>query len=136
MIDYVKGGLNTLCRRLQLPGKDQDRLLQIFMSQPRFWQKGGEGRRGRSRFNPELFREKIFFYESFMLFKIHALAEGDRIARSELLAETWIAIGIHSYMQAKMGAAEDAFKRALELHGERLVERWTRSPTSSMMAVC
>ncbi len=77
VIDYVKGGLNTLCRRLQLPGKDQDRLLQIFMSQPRFWQKGGEGRRGRSRFNPELFREKIFFYESFMLFKIHALAEGD-----------------------------------------------------------
>lgn len=70
--EYVKDGIGPICRRLQLPGKDQDRLLQMFLSQGRFRQTAKK-RRGK----PEHFRNKIFFFEAFMLFKIHAIARED-----------------------------------------------------------
>lgn len=78
IIDYVRHGIEPLARRLQTPGKDVDRLIQIFMSQPRFWQQGkaGKSRRGRrGGQEPDLFREKVFFFEAFMTFKINAIAQ-------------------------------------------------------------
>ncbi len=70
--EYVKNGISAECQRLNIPGKERDRLTQIFVSQPRFRQ------RERSRGNrPDVFRGKIFFYEAFIIFKIHALARGD-----------------------------------------------------------
>ncbi len=79
IIDYVRHGIEPLARRLQTPGKDVDRLIQIFMSQPRFWQQGksGKSRRGRrgGGHEPDMFREKVFFFEAFMTFKINAIAQ-------------------------------------------------------------
>lgn len=79
IIDYVRHGIEPLARRLQTPGKDVDRLIQIFMSQPRFWQQGKAGRSRRGRrgggHEPDMFREKVFFFEAFMTFKINAIAQ-------------------------------------------------------------
>jgi len=70
IIDYIKTKLDPVFKSIHLPGKDKDRLIQVYGSQGRFWRTGG----GRRRFNPEMFRKKIFFYESFMVFKINAIA--------------------------------------------------------------
>ncbi|MBL8021108.1 MAG: polynucleotide adenylyltransferase PcnB [Leptospirales bacterium] len=70
--EYVKNGINGACQRLNIPGKERDRLMQIFISQPRFL----KTERGRGT-RPEIFRDKIFFYEAFIVFKIHAMARGD-----------------------------------------------------------
>ena len=75
IMDYVKSRMLPAAERMQVSGKDRDRLIQMFISQGRFMQSGG-----RRRVRPEVFREKIFFYEAFMLFKIYALAEGNEEA--------------------------------------------------------
>ncbi|HLT40630.1 MAG TPA: serine/threonine-protein kinase, partial [Enhygromyxa sp.] len=46
----------------------------------------------------------------------HALAEGERIGRDDLLAEVHAAIGIHHYVKGEMEPALEAFARSLELH--------------------
>lgn len=71
IIDYVRKNLEPAFRRLQLPGKDRERLIQVFGSQSRFLRTESKGKK---RFNPDHFRKKIFFYESFMVFKINALS--------------------------------------------------------------
>lgn len=70
--EYVKNKISAECTRLNIPGKERDRLTQIFVSQPRFQQ----SERGRGN-RPDVFRSKIFFYEAFIIFKIHALSRGD-----------------------------------------------------------
>ena len=75
IMDYVKSRLQPAAERMQVSGKDRDRLIQMFISQGRFMQSGR-----RRRVRPEVFREKIFFYEAFMLFKIYALAENNEEA--------------------------------------------------------
>ncbi len=70
--NFVKNAIDPVCKRLSLPGKDRDRLLQVFISQTRF-EAGIKGRKNR----PDIFRKKVFFYESFMVYKINAIAESD-----------------------------------------------------------
>jgi poly(A) polymerase len=79
VMEYVKSRILPVCQRMQLSNADRDRLVQIFMSQGRF----GQTERSR-RFRPEVFRQKVFFYEAFMVFKINALAEknDDRIQKA------------------------------------------------------
>ncbi len=72
LMEYVKHNLDGAMQRMQIPGRDRDRLLQIFISQVRFV----DGER-TSRSRNEHFRAKNFFYEAFVVFKIHALARGD-----------------------------------------------------------
>ncbi len=69
LIDYVTAGLEPAFKRLQLPGKDRERLIQIYSAQNRFLRT-----EGKNRYNPEHFRTKVFFYESFMVFKINAIS--------------------------------------------------------------
>jgi poly(A) polymerase len=69
ILAYIKSNLDPVFKRLNLPGRDRDRLIQIFVSQPRFLQKSSQNRK-----NAEVFRNKIFFYEAFMLFKIQSIA--------------------------------------------------------------
>lgn len=70
--EYVKQNLSKEWHRLNIPGKERDRLMQIFVSQPRFL-RTDKGRGNR----PDVFRSKNFFYEAFLVFKIHAIARGD-----------------------------------------------------------
>lgn len=70
--EYVKQNLSKEWQRLNIPGKERDRLMQIFVSQPRFL-RTDKGRGNR----PDVFRSKNFFYEAFLVFKIHAIARGD-----------------------------------------------------------
>lgn len=72
--EYVKHAINGACSEMQLPGRDRSRLLQVFISQIRFGTETDPRRRNR---RTDAFREKVYFYESFMVFKIHSLAEGD-----------------------------------------------------------
>lgn len=72
VVEYIKSRLNAACKRLQLPGKDRDRLVQIFASQQRFKDTGA-----RKRFKPEFFRQKVYFYETFMVYKIIAISRQD-----------------------------------------------------------
>ena len=69
LADFVKSRIQPVCKRMQIPGKDCDRLVQMFISQSRFHQK-----ERKRRFKPEVFRQKNFFYEAFTLYKINALA--------------------------------------------------------------
>ncbi len=71
-LDYVRKNLFPICKRMMLPVQERERLIHIFLSQSRFLL---DPRNKHSR--PETFRKKIFFYEAFMLFKIHALVEND-----------------------------------------------------------
>lgn len=73
VIHYVKKQIEPLARKIQLPGKDKERLLHMFISQNRFHQKDRKKKQ-------ETFRQKIFFYESFMVFKIHAITVQDEEA--------------------------------------------------------
>lgn len=73
--EYVKQSLGREWQRLNIPGRERDRLMQIFVSQPRFLRtEKAKGSR------PDVFRSKNFFYEAFLLFKIHAIARGDEEA--------------------------------------------------------
>ncbi len=75
LVQYVKRAIDPVCRRMNLPGRDRDRLLHIFVSQSRFLNKK-KGRKHR----PDQFRQKEFFYEAFMVFKIYAISENDEDA--------------------------------------------------------
>lgn len=70
--DYVKKRLTPICQRMQIPARDKDRILQIFMAQDRFIQK-----RRRTNSRPDHFRNKIFFYESFYIYKLQAITSND-----------------------------------------------------------
>lgn len=72
LAEYVRTGIEEFCKRAQISGKDRDRLLQIFIAQPRFQRKG---RKGKDR--PEVFKKKVFFFEAFSVFKINAISNGD-----------------------------------------------------------
>lgn len=72
--EYVKSRLDEACSEMKLPGRDRSRLLQIFISQIRF-RSETDGRRKNRR--TDAFREKVYFFEAFMVFKIHSLAEAD-----------------------------------------------------------
>ena len=72
IVEYVRGRLEPACRRVQLPGKDKDRLVEIFASQSRF-----KDTQAKRRFKPEFFRQKVFFFEAFMIYKINAISRRD-----------------------------------------------------------
>lgn len=72
--EYVKTRLADVFNELKLPGRDRNRLLQIFISQIRF-RSETDGRRKNRR--TDAFRQKVYFFEAFMVFKIYSLAEGD-----------------------------------------------------------
>jgi len=75
VIEFVKSRIDPACKKLQIPGKDRDRMMQVFMSQSRFTQTSR-----RKKFRPDLFRKKIFFFEAFMVFKINAIAAANEDA--------------------------------------------------------
>lgn len=72
IVNYVKSAIDPVCKRMNLSGKDRDRLLQVFISQTRF-DSAGKGRKNK----PDVFRNKVFFFEAFMVFKINAITEND-----------------------------------------------------------
>jgi poly(A) polymerase len=72
LVPSIKLALEPICKRLEIPGKDLERLIKIFASQKRFLQTNESNQN-----HNEVFRKKDFFYEAFMLFKIHAISVND-----------------------------------------------------------
>lgn len=72
MVPIIKNALEPICKRLEIPKKDKDRLIKTFASQKRFKQINEN-----NVTQNELFKTKDFFYDAFMYFKINAEAEND-----------------------------------------------------------
>lgn len=72
MVPIIKNAIEPICKRLELPKRDKDRLIKTFASQKRF-KKINENNVTQN----ELFKAKDFFYDAFMFFKINAEAEKD-----------------------------------------------------------
>lgn len=72
MVPIIKEALEPICRRLEIPKRDKDRLIKTFACQKRF-KKKVEGNSAQN----ELFKSKDYFYDAFMYFKINAEAEQD-----------------------------------------------------------
>ncbi len=70
--EYVRKRILPLCKRMQFPNRETDRLIQIYISQPRL-SRDPYGKHSR----PDVFRKKAFFYEAFMFFKINAIASNN-----------------------------------------------------------
>jgi poly(A) polymerase len=70
MVPLIKAAIDPICKRLEIPKRDQERLIKIYASQKRFM-KTSESNKAQN----ELFRSKDYFYESFMYFKILAEVE-------------------------------------------------------------
>lgn len=68
--DYLQSRLSSYSTHILVPKRDASLLMQIFISQPRFYQPQEPGSARAS-----IFRSKPFFYEAFMIFKINAIAE-------------------------------------------------------------
>ena len=72
MVPIIKSAIEPICKRLEIPKKDKERLIKTFASQKRF-KKINENNVTQN----ELFKAKDFFYDAFMFFKINAEAEKD-----------------------------------------------------------
>lgn len=72
--EYVKEKIAPACNEMKLSWRDRNRLTQIFISQIRF-RSAGEVRQKSRR--TDAFRDKIYFFEAFMVFKIHSLTEAN-----------------------------------------------------------
>ncbi len=70
--NYIRKKLFPVIKRMMLSIRDRDRLFEIFISYPRLLRNPRE-----KNSHPDVFRQKEFFYESFMFFKIYALAENN-----------------------------------------------------------
>ncbi len=68
--DYLHRRLSPYFADMAMSKRESGLLLQIFISQPRFYRS-----QQKSDVRASVFRNKPFFYEAFMLFKINALAE-------------------------------------------------------------
>lgn len=73
-IEYIKEKIYPTCHRLNISGKDRDRLLQIYASQNRFT------KINLQKAKQDFFRKKIYFYEAFALYKINTIAANDEQA--------------------------------------------------------
>ncbi|MCE9499073.1 MAG: polynucleotide adenylyltransferase PcnB [Leptospira sp.] len=72
IVQSIRNSIEPICKRLEIPKRDKDRLLKIFASQARFLKTEDE-----NAVQNEFFRKKDFFYEAFMIFKINAIANND-----------------------------------------------------------
>ena len=68
--DMLHENLDDVFRSINLPVRDRERLYQIFENQSKFARVSGD-RKAR----PDQFRKKVFFFETFMVFKINAIVE-------------------------------------------------------------
>lgn len=66
----LKEKLDEVFRSINLPVKDRERLIQVFENQYKF----AQATRDR-KYKPDQFRKKVFFFETFMVFKINAIVE-------------------------------------------------------------
>jgi poly(A) polymerase len=74
MVPIIKNALDPICKRLEIPKRDKDRLIKTFASQKRF-----KIINENNVTQNELFKAKDFFYDAFMYFKINAEAEKDEV---------------------------------------------------------
>ncbi len=73
--DYLHSRLEPALRRMNLPQKDKERIYSVFSNISRF-----ERREDDHPSRSENFRKKIFFFETFMVYKIYAISVQDEKA--------------------------------------------------------
>ncbi|PJZ85715.1 polynucleotide adenylyltransferase PcnB [Leptospira harrisiae] len=71
----IKESLQPVFERMGIPKREQDNLVKIFISQPRFQVTDDEKERQNS-----FFKKKDYFYDAFMVYKIVAISEGNESA--------------------------------------------------------
>ncbi|BDA78402.1 poly(A) polymerase I [Leptospira kobayashii] len=71
----IKDALQPVFERMGIPKREQDNLVKVFISQPRFLVTDDE----RERQNT-FFKKKDYFYDAFMVYKIVALSENNEAA--------------------------------------------------------
>ncbi|MBM9588916.1 polynucleotide adenylyltransferase PcnB [Leptospira sp. 201903075] len=71
----IKESLQPVFERMGIPKREQDNLVKIFISQPRFQVTDDEKERQNS-----FFKKKDYFYDAFMVYKIVAISEGNDLA--------------------------------------------------------
>ncbi|MCB1158206.1 MAG: polynucleotide adenylyltransferase PcnB [Leptospiraceae bacterium] len=80
MIQTIKTTLEPIFLKLEHPRREREKIVKVFASQQRFFKS-----EDRNKAHSEVFRNKDFFYEAFMLFKINAMAETDEDALQKAL---------------------------------------------------
>jgi poly(A) polymerase len=84
---YIKKNLDPLFQHLQLPGKDQERIFQIFIAQRQIGNVSSSQRR-LNRQKEQDFKEKKYFFEAFMVYKIFSLAiENEEMIQKAMIWE-------------------------------------------------
>jgi poly(A) polymerase len=73
IVHAIKEAIEPIANRIELPKKDKEKIIKVFASQQRFQ----AGQSETAKAHVEIFKNKDFFHESFMFFKINALAEGN-----------------------------------------------------------
>ncbi|EMY69984.1 polynucleotide adenylyltransferase PcnB [Leptospira vanthielii] len=71
----IKENLQPVFERMGIPKREQDNLVKIFISQPRFQVTDDEKEKQNS-----FFKKKDYFYDAFMVYKIVAISEGNESA--------------------------------------------------------
>ncbi|GBF41035.1 poly(A) polymerase [Leptospira ellinghausenii] len=71
----IKESLQPVFERMGIPKREQDNLVKIFISQPRFHVTDDEKERQNS-----FFKKKDYFYDAFMVYKIVAISENNEAA--------------------------------------------------------
>lgn len=71
----IKESLQPVFERMGIPKREQDNLVKIFISQPRFHITDDEKERQNS-----FFKKKDYFYDAFMVYKIVAISENNEAA--------------------------------------------------------
>ena len=69
---YIRKRILPICRQMSIPTKDRERLFHIFISYSRL-----EENISTQENKLKIFRDKIFFYEAFMFFKIYSLSNNN-----------------------------------------------------------
>jgi poly(A) polymerase len=84
---YIKKRLDPLFAHLQIPGKDQERIFQIFIAQRQIGNVSFSQRKLIKQKQQD-FKEKKYFFEAFMVYKIFSLAqENDEMIQKAMVWE-------------------------------------------------
>ncbi len=77
--DYIKDQLSNIFKHLQIPGKDQERISQIFIAQRQIGKVSLDPEKRNLNQNQKIieYKEKKYFFEAFMVYKIFALGIED-----------------------------------------------------------
>lgn len=83
---YIRKRLNLIFKHLQISGKDQERIFQIFVSQRQIGVVHSNETKSKNKLSE--FKEKKYFFEAFMVYKIYSIAlENEEMIQKAMIWE-------------------------------------------------